>query len=137
MDEAKINGISEGLPLIQYAVDGPGQCRRIESADTGTVDVVNRQAWEVIERQVALARAQVVDGKASVLLYYMTANQMDPCLLAKFMGIARWRVKRHLKPRVFAKLHPQLLAGYAELFKISVDDLRQGFFMAAVYEKGQ
>ncbi|MBU0680783.1 MAG: hypothetical protein KKD73_05110 [Proteobacteria bacterium] len=137
MDEAKINGISEGLPLIQYAVEGPGLCRRIESADTGTVDVVNRQAWEVIERQVFLARAQVLAGKASVLLYYMTANQMDPALLAKFMGIARWRVKRHLKPRVFSKLRPQLLAGYAALFKIREDELRQGLFLSAVYEKGQ
>ena len=137
MDEGKITGVSEGLTVIQYAVDGPGQCRRMASTDTGTVDVVNRQAWEVIEREVATARARVMAGKASVLLYYMAANQMDPSLLAKYMGIACWRVKRHLKPGVFAKLHPDLLAGYAALFKINVDDLRQGLLLSAVYEKKQ
>ncbi len=137
MDEGKINGVSEGMPLIQYAVEGQGQCRRVESTDTSTVDVVNRQAWEVIEREVVTARARVVAGEASVLLYYMAVNQMDPSLLAKYMGIARWRVKRHLKPGVFLKLHPELLAGYAGLFKIGADDLRQGLFMSAVYEKGQ
>ncbi|MDA3786004.1 MAG: hypothetical protein PF568_03830 [Deltaproteobacteria bacterium] len=135
MADGKRKGITEGMPLIQYAVEDQGPCRRLASSETATVDVVNRQAWEVIENQVAAARARVVAGEASVLLYYMAANQMDPALLAKYVGIACWRVKRHLKPRHFAKLPAHLLTGYARLFKINVDDLRQGRLLAAVYEK--
>jgi hypothetical protein len=36
----------------------------------------------------------------------------------------QWRVKRHFKPKVFAKLNDKILQKYAETFEISVDELR-------------
>jgi hypothetical protein len=54
----------------------------------------------------------------------MIKNQMDPALLAKYSGISRWQVKRHLKPRIFNKLSESILAPYLELFNLTIDQLR-------------
>lgn len=49
---------------------------------------------------------------------------MDLNILAGYMGMWRWRVKRHLKPRVFRKLSTRILTKYAEVFQISVTTLK-------------
>jgi hypothetical protein len=36
----------------------------------------------------------------------------------------KWRVKRHFKPTVFAKLNDKILKKYADAFAISVDQLK-------------
>jgi hypothetical protein len=46
-------------------------------------------------------------------------------LAADYVGIARWRVKRHLKPKVFAKLKPDMLKRYADLFGLGIAELRE------------
>jgi hypothetical protein len=39
-------------------------------------------------------------------------------------GISFWRVKRHLKPKVFNRLNEKDLAKYAEVFKITTEQLK-------------
>jgi hypothetical protein len=48
---------------------------------------------------------------------------MDVALLAKYAGKWQWQVKKHMKPAVFNKLAPTVLAVYARVFNISVAEL--------------
>jgi hypothetical protein len=64
-----------------------------------------------------------LQGKLSPIAYYMEKNIMDVKLLASYIGLPRWKVRRHLKPTVFAKLDEMVLRRYADLFRISVEAL--------------
>jgi hypothetical protein len=55
----------------------------------------------------------------------MVNHQMTVGLLAKYVRINRWRVKRHLKPRVFKKLKPSVLQRYADVFEMDVTRLSE------------
>ena len=86
-------------------------------------NIANSQAWEQISRQLQDIRQQVLAGELSPLAYHMVKNQMDVSLLAQYMELPRWRVKRHLKPKIFKKLKMKLLERYATLFRISPSQL--------------
>jgi hypothetical protein len=48
---------------------------------------------------------------------------MEVPMLADYMGIAKWRVRRHLKPDIFRNLSQKMLEKYAAVFEIKVNDL--------------
>ena len=50
---------------------------------------------------------------------------MDVGLLAQHAGFFKWTVKRHFKPKVFAKLKPSTLEKYAVALKITVEELKR------------
>lgn len=108
---------------INYAVDEHGRYTMVKSAGCESVNVANAQAWEVIDKQIEEARKGVVTGELSPLAFYMAANQMDISLLSQYAKVTKWRVRRHLKPEVFAKLDPRILQRYAKVFNISVEQL--------------
>ena len=87
-------------------------------------NIANLQAWEVIRDQLQETLAAIRAGRASALAFHMARNQMDVPLLAAYVGLPRWRVRRHLKPAVFARLKPALLERYAAVLEISVEELR-------------
>lgn len=116
-------GIAEGLKEVTYAVDDDGSYVLVPSAGWEPKNISNYQAWEVIAGQVAAVRRQVMAGEVSPLAYHMARNQMDATLLAQYMGIMRWRVKRHLRPRSFNKLKPELIRRYAAILKITEAEL--------------
>ena len=55
----------------------------------------------------------------------MEKGLMDIVLLAKYVKLSRWRVKRHLRPDIFFRLPLIILDRYAKLFGISVEDLQK------------
>lgn len=113
----------EGQQQTCYAVDENGRYVLAPTAGWEPANIANVQAWELIREQVEEIFAAVKAGRQSPLAYHMTRHQMDPGMLAAYVGIARWRVRRHLKPAVFARLKPALLERYAALLKISVKEL--------------
>lgn len=108
---------------IAYALDEQGNYVLVPSAGWEPSNLVNVQAWELIAAQVGHALEQIHRGTASPLLYHMERNQMDVGLLARYVGLSRWRVKRHLKPRPYAALKPELRARYAAVFQIPLEKL--------------
>jgi len=48
---------------------------------------------------------------------------MNVALLAEYVEISKWRVKRHLKPRGFKKLKQDQLAAYAKVLGVSAEEL--------------
>ena len=80
-------------------------------------------AWKDIGERVEAAKARVLRGEASPLLYFMELKLMDIKVLAGYTGFWQWQIKRHLQPTVFKKLSDRALRRYAEVFEISVADL--------------
>jgi hypothetical protein len=117
-------GIAGGLKEVAYAIDKDGRYVKVASAGWEPKNISNYQAWEVIAGEIATTRKKVENGELSPLAYHMTANLMDVALLAQYMGIMRWRVKRHLRPRIFRKLKADLLDRYAALLKVTVEQLK-------------
>jgi hypothetical protein len=81
-------------------------------------------AWENQYLSAKLNREKVLAGELSPIAFYMVINLMDVDILASYMGISRWRVKRHLKMRVFRKMKDDIIARYADIMGISPDQLK-------------
>ncbi|OQY20173.1 MAG: hypothetical protein B6I36_02130 [Desulfobacteraceae bacterium 4572_35.1] len=122
-DVPQDSGVLENNQMVNYAVDGDGNYCLAATTGWEPVNAANRMAWEEIREQLFQVRQQVESGKLSSLAYYMTRAQMDAPLLASYAGLARWRVRRHLRPAIFAKLGSEQLQRYAELFGVFVEQL--------------
>lgn len=107
-----------------YAIDENGHYKMVPSLGWEPKNIVLHAAWNDIQAKVEEARQLVQAGKLSPVAYYMERNMMDKTLLAQYLGISRWRLRRHLKPRVFNKLPDETLAAYAKVFNISVQQLQ-------------
>lgn len=122
-DVPQDSGLLEGQREICYALDEEGRYVLAPTAGWEPKNVANQQAWEVIRDQLLETLDEIRSGRSSALAFHMVRNQMDVALLADYMELPRWRVRRHLRPAIFARLKPALLQGYATLFEIGVDDL--------------
>ena len=114
----------EGHQRACYAVDANGRYAVVGSRGWEVEKVVNAQAVDEVRRVIEDARERVLRGAASPLAYHMACCQMDVGLLAANTGMWRLRVRRHLKPAVFAALKPALLQRYADALGLTVDALR-------------
>ncbi|MCU4155827.1 hypothetical protein J1N10_07545 [Carboxylicivirga sp. A043] len=81
-------------------------------------------AWDDIHNDLEEARLAVKNGKKSPIFYYMKKELMDEAILASYVGMMKFRVKRHFKPWVFKRLKQSALKKYASVFKISVEELK-------------
>jgi hypothetical protein len=114
---------NDGLPKKYYKHDDNGQY--VLEADAPWAEKVscaliisgNRAYLEEI-------RKAVLAGQKSPLCYYMEMRQMDPGILAKAAGIAAFRVKRHLRPEIFAKLKPSVLNRYTKALRVTLEELK-------------
>ena len=98
-----------------YAVGEDGKLRIVPSRGWEVEEVVTRQAVEDLERRAREAR--------SPLEYHMYRARMDVPLLAAATGIWRWRVRRHLRPQVFARLPLRLRRRYAVALGLTLEAL--------------
>lgn len=76
------------------------------------------------EERTANARQKVSNGAVSPILFFMELNMMDISIVSAYTGFWQWTIKRHLKPSVFNKLSDKKLAKYAEIFDITVEELK-------------
>jgi len=117
-------GITAGISReVQYAVDENGKYVKTFSKGWEPKNIVNEIAWQDIQERVKEAIEKIKAGKASPILYYMEKNQMNVSLLADYVELSKWKVRRHLKPKGFKKLKPKQLEVYAKVFEIPVDKL--------------
>ncbi|HSY62562.1 MAG TPA: hypothetical protein VK796_11830 [Cytophaga sp.] len=80
--------------------------------------------WEDIEKKIAAAKKEVLDGKISPIAYYIELRVMDLSIVSAYTGFWQWTIKRHLKPAVFKNLSDSKLQKYAELFDVTLDQLK-------------
>jgi hypothetical protein len=118
-------GILDRWNEICYAVDDDGRYVLAPSAGWDPANAANIQAWEAIAAEIEEALDRIGKGEASPLLFHMARNQMDVGLLARYMRLPRWRVRRHLKLRHYRGLGDDLRRRYASVFGIDPGQLDQ------------
>lgn len=109
---------------LMYAVDNDGKYTGITSAGWEAENIATKQAWDAVDEELAETADKVRKGELSPIAYYMQKNLMEVALLASYVGKWQWQVKRHFNPSVFNKLSADVLAKYASVFNISVDELK-------------
>ncbi len=107
-----------------YAVDENGEYTTELSSGWEPKSIALDNAIKDIEERTEAARARFFNNETSPIEYYMELHKMDISILASYMGLWQWRVKRHLKPGVFRKLKTKTLQKYADIFEISIEKLK-------------
>ena len=114
----------EGEKRACYALNDEGRYVVVSSTGWSTEEVVNGLAVEELAAQLEETRKAVLSGTKSPLCYHMERRQMNPEILAKTAGIAVFRVKRHFRPEIFARLNPSMLNSYAKALAATLDELK-------------
>jgi hypothetical protein len=112
------NATLEGKRKAVYAVGDDGRLHIVESRGWEVEETVTRQALEDLERRAQEARKRFLAGRSSPLEYHMYRARMDVALLSQATGLWRWRVRRHFRPEVFARLAQPLRQRYADALGI-------------------
>ena len=118
------NSTLEGHRKAVYARDAAGKIVAVGSAGWEVEEIVTLQAVEVLRDQAIAARARAEAGQSSPLEYWMYARRMDLPLLSQSTGVWQWRVRRHFRPEIFARLDDAFLSRYAEALGIKVEQLK-------------
>ena len=112
------------LKELCYAVDENGNYTTALSSGWEPKSVALDGSIQLIQQRIENARQMVANGQASPIVYFMEKNKMDLSILASYVSMWKWRVKRHCKPKVFATLSDKILKKYAVVFEISTEELK-------------
>lgn len=118
------NSTLDGHRKAVYARGADGKLHLVQSAGWEVEEIVTRQAVDDLRRLAEDARQRVIAGQTSPLEFHMHRVRMDVPLLAQASGIWQWRIRRHFRPEVFARLSPAVLGRYAEAMGLSVEQLK-------------
>ncbi len=120
----KSNLTKNNVKELLYATDENGNYTTTLSTGWEPKTIALSNSIDEINERIAEARQQVLDGEVSPIVYFMEVNKMDLTILSSYVGFWKWRVKRHFKPNVFAKLNDKILQKYADTFEISIEELK-------------
>ena len=107
-----------------YAVDSEGRYQRVMSSGWEPKNLALDIIMEDIDEQCQEILADVRAGKSSPLAYHAARNLMDLDLLADYADIPKRTVRKHFLPEYFAQLDEATLATYADVLRITVDELK-------------
>lgn len=114
----------EGIKRACYALNDEGKYVIATSSGWNDEAVVNGLAVDELAAALEETRKALLAGEKSPLCYHMERRQMNPEILAKTAGIAVFRVKRHFRPEIFAKLKPEIIDRYARALAVSPEELK-------------
>ena len=114
----------KGVKRACYAVDEKGRYVIVSSNGWEAEELVNGLAVKELAVNLEKTRKTVLAGEKSPLAYHMERRQMIPDILGKTAGIAVFRVKRHLRPEIFARLKNPVLERYAKALAITMEELK-------------
>jgi hypothetical protein len=120
-DPGALNKLTKEL---SYAVDDTGNYTTALSAGWEVKNTALDVAWTDVEKRINDAKQKVLSGEASPILYFMELKLMDPGIVASYTRFWKWQIKRHMKPGVFKNLPEKKLKKYADLFEVTVEELK-------------
>jgi hypothetical protein len=109
---------------VCYVTDGSGKYTTKLSNGWDVKATALDTAWQNVEERIAAAKQKVLNKEASPILFFMEKALMNVEILAGYTGFWQWQVKRHLKPTVFNGLSDKKLQKYADVFNVSISDLK-------------
>lgn len=124
MKESEVPQDKSCFTDLYYAVDKDGKYVTKTSVGWNPKKMALGVSLDLIDERVDEIKQKVLLNKLSPIAYYMELNRMDLSVLAAYYGKWRWSVKRHFKPSVFANLSEKSLKKYADIFNISIDQLK-------------
>ena len=125
-DDVPQDGIPSygGGRKLFYAVARDGAYVAVPSTGWDAEAIATGSALDEIERRRKDAWRRASAGATSPLEYYMHHRRMDVSLLAQTTGFSRWRIRRHFRPAVHARLPDRVLARYGEALGLDLATLR-------------
>lgn len=120
-DESNLS--KSNVKELCYATDENGNYTTGLSTGWEPKTIALENSINAINERIEEANQDIKSGKASPIVYFMELHRMDWITLADYVGMWKWRVKRHAKPAVFKKLNKKILQKYADTFQISVEEL--------------
>lgn len=108
-----------------YARNAEGHVVIVASAGSEVDETVTLQAVDWMNANADDARKRALAGATAPLEYWMWRRRMDVALLSQVTGLWQWRIRRHFRPAVFARLPGRVLARYADALGVTPDALRQ------------
>lgn len=108
-----------------YAKDANGRMVLVASRGSEVDETVTLQAVQRLHAFAEAARLRCLAGQTAPLEVWMWTQRMDLALLSQVTGIWQWRIRRHFRPRIFARLTPALLQRYARALGLRVEQLQQ------------
>lgn len=118
------NATLDGMQKVMYAKNSDGVFERFNYGSS-VEEFVTQVAVNEYETLKEECLKKISQGISSPIEYYMYENRMDLPTLSSAVGMFSFRVKRHLKMAVFRKMDDKLLSKYADVFGISVQDLKK------------
>ncbi len=115
---------SANIREMYYAVDENGEYTTELSTGWDPKKIALDNAIQDIKERTEAAKQKVLKNETSPIEYYMELNKMDVGILASYVGMWTWRIKRHFKPSVFKKLSAKTYQKYADIFDITVEQLK-------------
>lgn len=109
---------------ICYVKNEKGQYEPVLSTGWEVKTAALDSAWEEVNRRISEARTEVAEGRKSPIYYFMELRLMDIPILAAYTGFWKFSVKRHMRPPVFRRMREERLKKYAEVFEISIEELK-------------
>jgi hypothetical protein len=109
---------------VCYVTDESGNYTTVLSNGWEVKSSALEVAWKDVEQRILDAQQKVLNKEASPILFFMELRVMDIPIVSAYTGFWKWQVKKHLKYDAFQKLSEARLAKYAELFEVSVDELK-------------
>ncbi|EWH10600.1 hypothetical protein DS2_07203 [Catenovulum agarivorans DS-2] len=113
-----------GHKKLLYAVDEKGHYHKVQSSGWDVESFATKLAVDDLNQQTLDAYQDAKAGLVSPLAYHMLKARLDITSLAQATGKFEWQIKRHLKPKIFAKLSDQKLQTYADIINISLEKLK-------------
>lgn len=120
-DNGELNKLTKE---VVYAVDNSGNYTTELSTGWEVKATALDVAWKDIEQRIIDAKKKVINKEASPILYFMELRLMDIGIVSAYTGFWKWSIRKHLKPEVFNKLSEKKLLKYAEVFNVTVEELK-------------
>jgi hypothetical protein len=109
---------------LLYATDENGNYTTTLSTGWEPKTIALSNSIEDINERTIIAKNRVKNGEVSPIVYFMELNRMDLSILSSYVGMWKWRVKRHFKPNIFKTLSDKILQKYTNVFSISMAELK-------------
>jgi hypothetical protein len=104
--------------LLHYYFDGNEWYQKWEER----IDLSKAAAAEQFQEFEA-TRQQVLAGELSPIAFHAQKRLFDVKLLSAYTGIPKRHIKKHFKPEHFSRLDKKTLTKYAEIFRISIEEI--------------
>jgi Ni,Fe-hydrogenase maturation factor len=121
-DESNLQ--SANMTEMLYVTDENDNYTTVNSIGWDAKKAALDESMQLINERIESAKNNVAAGNASPIVYFMELNKMDFAVLAAYVNMWQWSVKRHCKPNNFKKLSDSVLKKYADAFSVSVDELK-------------